>query len=380
MNDKWTLIGQVSEGGRRRAIGPADPCHFASGDVAIIRLCLGQQTVSSCHGRVFWRRSRVCLSADLNSRNGTYVNGERLVSPIEVRNEDLIQFADMPFRFHPAYRRGRLAHDSRGYVRSGAGPRAIRQAVHRPGHRPLFSTRDRHQHHPDDRLRDLRAGVDWSGWKHRLPCSVPAAQLNQEVELSVLMRSEGIRASVEFPETPHVFVNTHPLEISGEAIVESMSALRQISPVQRITVEIHEAAVTNSAVMRDLRRRLEDLNMRLAFDDFGAGQARLVELAEVRPHYLKFDRTLVQNIDQASPQHQQMLAHLIRIVNELGVISLAEGIETAEEAAACKEMGFVLAQGFSMASPRPCRRWRLSPRPAKAGPKPTPRICTPRPF
>ena len=67
----------------------------------------------------------------------------------------------------------------------------------------------------------------------------------------------------------------------------------------------------------------------LAYDDFGAGQARLVELVEIRPDYLKFDMKLVQNIASASLERQRMLASLVKMVHELGITPLAEGIEAS---------------------------------------------------
>ena len=350
MNNTWTLIGHVSEGGRRRAI-VLRTMPFRVGRRCDLPLCLGQQTVSSCHAEFFVEGNALYLR-NLNSSNGTYVNGERIVSPVEVRNEDLIQFADMPFRLnqHSTVDDSRTINEDMCDLALGLVQfdKLFTDRVIVPYFQPVVDMTSRETIGYEILSRSRLVGLE-------TPAAMfsAAAQLNQEVELSVVMRSEGVRASVMFPDPPHVFVNTHPLEISGEAIIESMSALRQISPAQPITVEFHEAAVTNAVTMRDLRRRLEDLNMRLAFDDFGSGQARLVELAEVRPHYLKFDRTLVQNINQASSQRQQMLAHLIRIVNELGVTSLAEGIETAEEAEVCKDMGCVLAQGYYYGKPAP---------------------------
>jgi EAL domain-containing protein (putative c-di-GMP-specific phosphodiesterase class I) len=84
----------------------------------------------------------------------------------------------------------------------------------------------------------------------------------------------------------------------------------------------------------------------LAYDDFGAGQARLVELVEVPPDYLKFDMKLVQKIASASLERQRMLASLVKMVHELGVAPLAEGIEEAGDHEVCRQMGFKLAQGF----------------------------------
>ena len=57
--------------------------------------------------------------------------------------------------------------------------------------------------------------------------------------------------------------------------------------------------------------------MGLAYDDFGAGQARLFELAEVPPHYLKFDRRFVNGIDDAPASRQRLVASLVAAAREL---------------------------------------------------------------
>jgi EAL domain-containing protein (putative c-di-GMP-specific phosphodiesterase class I) len=62
--------------------------------------------------------------------------------------------------------------------------------------------------------------------------------------------------------------------------------------------------------------------------------------------YLKFDIELVREIDRASKERKRMLASLVRIVNDLGIASLAEGVESEAEHDACREMGFDFAQGF----------------------------------
>ncbi len=79
----------------------------------------------------------------------------------------------------------------------------------------------------------------------------------------------------------------------------------------------------------------------------------MFELAEVQPHCLKFDRLMIKDIHLAPPQRQQMLAHLVQLVIELGVVPLAEGIECEEEGAVCRELGFLLAQGYFYGRPAP---------------------------
>lgn len=72
-------------------------------------------------------------------------------------------------------------------------------------------------------------------------------------------------------------------------LLESMQAMREFEPDLPITLEIHEAIVTGPSRIAELRAALRDLNVTLAYDDFGAGQSRLLELFAVRPEYVKFD-------------------------------------------------------------------------------------------
>jgi EAL domain-containing protein (putative c-di-GMP-specific phosphodiesterase class I) len=174
-----------------------------------------------------------------------------------------------------------------------------------------------------------------------------AAVLDLESELSRMMRSEGVRSAPSLPGNPLVFVNTHPAEMVEQGVLEfSLRELREVAPDTRLVLEIHEAAVTCVRHMRELRTVLNDLDIGLAYDDFGAGQARLAELSDVPPDYLKFDIELIREIDRASPERQRMLASFVRIVKDLGIASLAEGVETEAEDDACRQMGFDFAQGF----------------------------------
>ncbi len=178
-----------------------------------------------------------------------------------------------------------------------------------------------------------------------------AARLNMEVELSQMLRWEGIREALSLPTQVQIFVNTHPLELERPDLIKTMCQVRELASGLPITLEIHEAAVTNPDAMRELREQLRDLNIQVAYDDFGAGQNRLTELIESPPDVLKFDMRLIRDIDTASSEKQRMLASLTRIVLDLGVTPLAEGIETAGEAEVCKQIGIELAQGYFYGRP-----------------------------
>ena len=174
-----------------------------------------------------------------------------------------------------------------------------------------------------------------------------AKVLNLEGELSRILREEGVRTSQILPAEHALFLNTHPIEMYDlDLLGFSLGELREIEPHRPLVLEIHEAAVTRGEQMRRLRAALTDLQIGLAYDDFGAGQARLVELVDVPPDYLKFDMRLVQNLETASMERQRMLASLVQMALDLGIKPLAEGIELEADHEICRQMGFTCGQGF----------------------------------
>jgi EAL domain-containing protein (putative c-di-GMP-specific phosphodiesterase class I) len=120
-----------------------------------------------------------------------------------------------------------------------------------------------------------------------------------------------------------------------------------------LVVEVHETAITSLTMMRELQALLTELDIELAYDDFGVGQARLVELMSVPPAYLKFDMSLIRNIHQQPARAQQMVQTLVSMAKDLGTQTLAEGIEYKEELEVCKRLGFDLGQGYYLGLPSP---------------------------
>ena len=125
-------------------------------------------------------------------------------------------------------------------------------------------------------------------------------------------------------------------------------------PGIELVIEIHETAVVETARMRELADRLADIGVRFAYDDFGAGQARLNELSEAPPHFVKFDMALVHGLAtrrraQAARRSPTWCGWSI----DLGSIALAEGIEDEADAEVCRQMGFRLMQGYLFGKPVP---------------------------
>jgi EAL domain-containing protein (putative c-di-GMP-specific phosphodiesterase class I) len=182
------------------------------------------------------------------------------------------------------------------------------------------------------------------------------ASLGVESELSRLFRQKALDSVLARGGLPMLFLNTHPSEVAEPGLLDSLTELQRHAPSQPITIEIHEAAVVKASCIAELRAGLREHGICLAYDDFGAGQARLLELGEMPPDLLKFDVRFVRDVDRAPDSKRRVLKSLVDIALDLGVKPLAEGIETAAEAAACIEMGFTHAQGYHFGRPVPIDR------------------------
>jgi len=190
-----------------------------------------------------------------------------------------------------------------------------------------------------------------------------ASRLGVEADVSRVMRIRAIQCSSAGGHLPHLFVNTDPTELAARDFHDRVLEMRALSPFQRLTLEIHEAALTDVEMLLDLQTLLKELEIDLVFDDFGIGQARIAELAAVNPKCVKFDRSLIAAIDCDSGDRVNAIGCLVRAMLEMRVTPLAEGVETEGEAAVCRELGFQLAQGFYFGRPAPLKN-QLTEEPA----------------
>jgi len=180
-----------------------------------------------------------------------------------------------------------------------------------------------------------------------------AAAVGAEAELSRLFRETALALVRERQRFPALFLNIHPSELDSPTLVPDLVMLRERLPQLQLTLDIHEAALGDRAGIDRLSAQLKRARVWTAYDDFGAGQARLLELAEVPPNFLKFDMLFVRGIDTAPRERQQLLTSLVSVARDLLVYTVAEGVETAQEADVCMRIGFNYAQGFHFGRPRP---------------------------
>jgi len=353
----WYLEGFVGEATNLRHIA-LNIWPFRIGRHPDSSFCLNSNSVSKEHAEIRLHGSALSIK-DLDSRNGTFVNGNRIERETTLKVGDVLHFANLEFR---------LGNTSSGVAQSPMANAGATMQVDRsewiqslghfeqlfidgsaiPFFQPIISLGEH-----NTTAYEVLARSNLEGLRNPKQMFDAAARLDMESELSRLFRNLGVQIGQTLPGQPNLFLNTHPAELIETDLLQSLRDLRNSAPTQPLTLEIHEAAITDLKIMRELHAALGDLDIQLAYDDFGAGQARLVDLIEIPPHCLKFDICLIRDIHLGTEQRRQMLETLVRMAHDLGVAVLAEGVECEAEGEVCAQLGFDYAQGFHYGRPAP---------------------------
>ncbi len=147
-----------------------------------------------------------------------------------------------------------------------------------------------------------------------------------------------------------LFVNLTPQSfLAGRAAREALAG----APRRRVVVEVTEHAF--STAPGELARATagwRGAGFRLAVDDVGSGQSRLLALAEARPDFVKVDRPLLAQAARGGAP-LTVLQHVVAASRALGATVVAEGIETGEELHLARALGIELGQGFLLGRPGP---------------------------
>jgi EAL domain-containing protein (putative c-di-GMP-specific phosphodiesterase class I) len=154
---------------------------------------------------------------------------------------------------------------------------------------------------------------------------------------------------VRSPGTPPIFVNLHPRDLDDDELFSKTAPL--LETAERIVFEVTECASLGPT--HDLAARLRplrDVGHRFALDDLGAGYAGLTSFAQLRPEIVKLDMSLTRGVAQ-DPTKRKLIESMVTLCNELGVLVIAEGVETPMEHDALVGLGCDLFQGYLFAAP-----------------------------
>lgn len=146
-----------------------------------------------------------------------------------------------------------------------------------------------------------------------------------------------------------VFVNVHPEDLLSDDLY---SRAEPLSPfAERVVLEITERM--SLEMIPDIRTRaanLRRMGFRFAVDDLGAGYAGLSSVVQLQPEVVKLDMSLVRGIAQEETK-QRLVGSIMALCKDMGMLVVAEGVETEEERDTLVSLGCDLLQGYLFAKP-----------------------------
>ncbi|MFV0300415.1 MAG: EAL domain-containing protein [Paracoccus sp. (in: a-proteobacteria)] len=153
-----------------------------------------------------------------------------------------------------------------------------------------------------------------------------------------------------------VSLNVAQSELSDPAFVETVlwELDRQEIARGRLVIEVLESIgpINSSDQIRLNLLKLSEAGCLLDLDDFGTGYANLESLRHFGVNRIKIDRSFVSNCHR-EPKQQRMVLAILAMAERLGVSTLAEGVESAEEHSYLAQMGCGHVQGYAIARPMP---------------------------
>jgi EAL domain-containing protein (putative c-di-GMP-specific phosphodiesterase class I) len=323
--------------------------------------------ISREHATIYRTDSGETRVRDLGSTNGTFINGCR-IQDAELTNGDILNLAHREFRFVMVLEEEEREGGPTTHHAIGKLPLSVLHA------RPVLEELIRgrfvkvlFQPIVDQQTRRIVGYEALGRGTHEKLSPNPtdlfhlADRCGLVGELSRLFREVAAQEAQRLPRHAAVFLNIHPKEIGEPELLESLRAAREsCHQTQTLVVEIHEDTVAEMEPLQQLRRDLQQMGVLLAYDDFGAGQARIAELTEVPPDFLKLNINLIRDIHLSQPR-QRLLRTINRVARDLGVRIIAEGIESEDEARICKELGCELGQGYLFGHPSPAPTGDVEP-------------------
>jgi len=125
--------------------------------------------------------------------------------------------------------------------------------------------------------------------------------------------------------------------------------LANISP-ERLSIEITESSLMDVETASRMLQKLHEAGFRVSVDDFGTGFSSLSYLKRFAIHELKIDRSFVDGI-ASDPDDRSITTAIIAMARELGLKTVAEGVETEAQHETLKNLGCDIGQGYLYAKP-----------------------------
>lgn len=172
--------------------------------------------------------------------------------------------------------------------------------------------------------------------------------------LEEVTRRVSLASASGWPSGSKLFLNTTPQVFADprfcSELLRAVRATDGLTPT-RIVLEITERSAHHHDHSLDEQvRMVKAAGFEIAIDDVGAGTSGLNRIMALRPHWLKLDRELIENISHDRVR-QNLIRFFLRFATLSGVKLIAEGIEREDELAMLMELGVVYGQGYLLGRP-----------------------------
>jgi len=181
--------------------------------------------------------------------------------------------------------------------------------------------------------------LEWFAAAHRHGCGA---------QLESLTLRQALDARDELPADTFMSVNIGP-DVIADPVVQQV--WNEHSSLTGVIIELTEhARIDSYEELAPVLDRLRGVGALIALDDAGAGYAGLQHIVGIKPHLIKLDRRLIENID--CDETKRALVEMIgSFATRVHAEVLAEGIERSGELDTLVSLGVTMAQGYLLARP-----------------------------
>lgn len=186
----------------------------------------------------------------------------------------------------------------------------------------------------------------------RLLAQARASELTFHLDRAA--RINAIRQAVDHGIRTPVFINFNPTTIYEPSfcLQTTVKETERVGadPTQFVFEVVESEHVGDVPHLLDIINYYRNCGFRVALDDLGAGYASLNLLAKLKPDFVKFDRELVSGVHGDSFK-QKVLGKLSEMARDLGIRTIAEGVEAVQEWHWLRDNGVDYVQGYLFARP-----------------------------
>ncbi len=182
---------------------------------------------------------------------------------------------------------------------------------------------------------------------------IPWAEANGHmVELNAWVLSEACAAAASWQSDLQLAVNCSVFQLRQREAASAAAAAIEESGINpdRLTIEITETSVTDEGAAADLHA-MSRLGIQLTVDDIGSDWSTIESMEQFSINTMKIDGSLIQGLADAGGVSRAMVETIVHVSHSLGICTVAESVETAEQVKILRELGADVGQGYFFAKP-----------------------------